>query len=160
MKHPAILIALLGICGSVYSQDLDPATTKRIIDARNYIFQVQTVSPAKGSIRQLNTGDYDLVVAGDSVIAYLPYFGRAYSAPFDSEGGIKFVSARSGYKIKQKKNRWEITIEPGDVEDVQEMYLDIYENGRATLRVTSTNRQPISFNGYIIEGKDRPRRAF
>jgi len=156
-----LLSAILSVIALSHTdaQDLDAATTKRIVDAKNYVFKAQTMTPSRGSLQQLNS-EYDLTVKGDSVIAYLPYFGRAYSAPINSEGGINFTSAKSGYTAKQKKNRYEITIEPGDITDVQQLYLDIYENGRANLRVTSINRQPISFSGYIVEGKGQARKAF
>jgi len=141
------------------AQKMDPATTKSLVDSKYYIFKAQSVSPMKGSLQQLTT-DYDFTVAGDSVIAYLPYFGRAYSAPINTEGGINFTSAKSDYRVKQKKDRWEITIEPGDVPDIQQIYLDIYDNGSANLRVNSINRQPISYHGYIVEAKGKGRRAF
>jgi len=37
--------------------------------------------------------------------------------------------------------------------------LHISSNGNATLQVISTNRQPISFNGYIEEN-NQPKKAF
>ena len=38
---------------------------------------------------------YYLKVSKDTVVAYLPYFGRAYTAPADpTEGGIKFTSTK------------------------------------------------------------------
>ena len=158
--HWLLVVMLVTLSYShAHTQDLDAATTKRIIEAKNYIFKAQTVTPSRGSLRQL-TSEYDLTVSGDSVIAYLPYFGRAYSAPINTEGGINFSSAKSGYFVKQKKNRWEITIEPGDVTDVQQLHLDIYQNGRANLLVNSINRQSISFSGYIVEGKGQVRKAF
>ncbi|HEX6193693.1 MAG TPA: DUF4251 domain-containing protein, partial [Chitinophagaceae bacterium] len=91
---------ILYMPGIANAQKLDAANTKRIVDAKNYVFKAQSVTPSRGSLRQL-TSDYDLTVAGDSLIAYLPYFGRAYSAPIDSEGGIKFTSAKSDYRVKQ-----------------------------------------------------------
>ena len=158
---PALLyLVIFASPGNLTAQELDPAITKNIVESKNFVFRAQTMSPAKGAVQHLTTNDYDLVVVGDSVIAFLPYFGRAYSAPIGSEGGIKFASARSNYKMKQKKNKWEISIEPGDVEDVQQLFLDVFENGRASLRITSINRQPISFNGYLVEGKERIKRAF
>jgi hypothetical protein len=35
------------------------------------------------------------------------------------------------------------------------MQLTISEDGYATLQVTSTNRQPISFSGYVMEIKEK-----
>jgi hypothetical protein len=145
---------LLTILGSstVTAQDLDAATVKNIVESKNFIFKAQSVAPMAGRIIPL-TSDYDVVVNSNKVVSYLPYFGRAYSAPINSEGGIKFTSTRFDYTQSMKKDKWEVRIRPRDVTDVQDMYLTIFDNGRASLRVNNTNRQNISYDGYIVEGK-------
>ena len=103
----------------------------------------------RGRVVQL-TSLYDLKVSGDSMIAQLPYFGRAYSAPINpSDNGINFTSVTFDYQVAFRKKRWEISIKPKDAPNVNEMNLIIYSNGRASLQVTSNNRQPISFDGVL-----------
>jgi hypothetical protein len=51
-------------------------------------------------------------------------------------------------------------IQPKDASDIQDMSLTIYDNGRASLHVNSVNRQSISFDGYITEGKKSGRKGF
>lgn len=154
------LISVLAGTMTAQAQSKDPAENKRIVEAKNYVFQAQTATPQRGRVVNL-TSEYDLTIAGDSIIAFLPYFGRAFTAPVPgSEGGIKFTSTSSAYSVTPKKGKWEIVIRPKDVSDVQELYLDIFENGYANLRVTSTNRSFISFNGFIREGKTKVKRAF
>jgi hypothetical protein len=106
-----------------------------------------------GRFRQLNTSEYDLRIAGDSVISYLPYFGRAYSAPLDpSKSGIQFTSTNFKYEQSpRKKGGWNILIEPKDANDVRQLTLLVTESGSASLQVISNNRQSISFNGYVAE---------
>jgi len=147
-KPGAIFIAMFISIGS-FGQAETPAT-KNLIEAQRYTFKAQTANPAAGRTRQL-TSEYDLKVYQDTVIAYLPYFGRAYSAPVDvTDGGINFTSMKFEYNVsKGKNNRWEIIIKPKDANDVQELSLTVFENGKADLQVRSNNRQPISFNGYI-----------
>ncbi len=129
---------------------------KNKIENKNYDFIVQSVTPAAGAIRQLSP-DYDLRVTSDSIISYLPYFGRAYSAPLaSSEGGINFISTKFDYSsVARNKGGWDIMIKPGDAQDVQQLFLTVFANGSATLQVISINRQPISFNGYISERNKR-----
>jgi hypothetical protein len=154
------LITMLAGTMSVQAQSKDPVENKRIVEAKNFVFSAQTATPQRGRLVNL-TSEYDLTIAGDSIIAFLPYFGRAYTAPIPgAEGGIKFTSTNSSYSMTPKKGKWEIVIRPKDVSDVQELYLDIFDNGSANLRVTSVNRSAISFNGYIREGKARAKRAF
>jgi Domain of unknown function (DUF4251) len=159
-KMGLYLLILLAGTMIARSQSKEPAENQRIIESKNYIFTAQSASPQRGRDIPL-TGEYDLTIAGDSIISYLPYFGRAYTAPLDpSKGGIMFTSVNSDYKVTPKKGKWEITIKPKDVTDVQELFLDIFDNGAASLRVTLQNRQPISFTGYVAEGKDRTKKGF
>ncbi len=155
---PVFIFITVSISSGAQSED--PATNKRIVESKNFIFKAQSALPTQGKTWQLTT-EYDLTVSGDTIIAFLPYFGRAYTAPINpSEGGIKFTSTNADYSMTTKKKRWQITIKPKDVTDIQQLYLDISESGYATLRVISLNRQPISFNGYIVEGKEKLKKAF
>ena len=134
---------------SLKAQEKDPAELKKMIESKNFIFKAQTAFPQSGNSRML-TSEYDLTVSGDKVISYLPYFGRAYTAPANSaEGGIKFTSTDFSYEMKQDKKGWQVIINPKDASGVQQLDLDISENGYATLRVNNTNRQGISFYGRI-----------
>jgi hypothetical protein len=150
LKKPAcfIIAMLFGLAAS-FAQG-EAIATKNLIESQRYIFKAQTANPASGRTRQLTT-EYDLKVSKDTIISYLPYFGRAYSAPADlTGGGINFTSMQFEYSVSRgKKNRWEIIIKPKDANDVQELSLTVFENGKADLQVRSNNRQPISFNGYI-----------
>ena len=130
------------------------AAIKNLVDSQSYVFKAQSAMPMSGRSRQL-TSDYDLKVTKDQVVSYLPYFGRAYSAPIDpSQGGIQFTSKDFDYTTTpRKKGGWDIQIKPKDNRDVQQMSLTISEDGYASLQVTSINRQPISFSGYITAVK-------
>ena len=90
---------LIGICcfntaGAQTKTDKKAARIEKmtqLINSRNYIFIADNVSPARGGGRSL-TCEYYLTVAKDSVIAFLPYFGRAYLADYSGyDGGIKFT---------------------------------------------------------------------
>lgn len=147
-----ILLALAaGTACSSSSQAQDGnANYESIIGSKNYTFIAQSVTPLGGRNRQL-TSDYDLRVLGDSVVSYLPYFGRAYSAPVNpNEGGIQFTSTQFEYQtVPRSKGGWIITIKPTDAKDVREMNLTVTSKGYATLNVISNNRQSISYNGYV-----------
>lgn len=130
------------------------ARIKNWVDSQNYVFKAQTAMPMSGASRQL-TSDYDLKITKNAVVSYLPYYGKAYSAPMDMRGGgIQFTSKDFAYKATPgKKGGWDIQIKPKDVQDVQQMSLSISENGYASLQVISTSRQPISFSGSIAPVK-------
>ncbi len=128
------------------------SSIKSLLNAKNFVFKAQSVSPTGGSLRQLTT-DYDVRVSSDTVRTFLPYFGRAYSAPIDpADGGIKFTSTSFDYQLtERKKGRFDVLIRPNDNQDVRQMLLSVSKNGYATLQVLSNNRQPITFNGIVTE---------
>jgi hypothetical protein len=135
------------------------AATKQLIEAKQYVFIAQSAMPLSGRVRQL-TPDYDLKVKKDTIVSWLPYFGRAYSAPMDpTQGGIQFTSTSFQYTVTpRKKGGWDISIKPGDARDVQQMQLSVSETGYASLQVISVNRQAISFNGYITAIKEKKKK--
>ncbi|MES1219768.1 MAG: DUF4251 domain-containing protein [Bacteroidota bacterium] len=154
------VIAILASSLALKAQEKDVAVIKEMIESKNFIFKAQSAAPQTGGTRFL-TSTYDLTVNPDKVISYLPYFGRAYSAPINpSDGGIKFTSTDFRYETKKIKKGWDITIIPKDAADVQKLYLTVFDNGSASLRVNNTNRQGISFNGYVEKNKATEKKAF
>jgi hypothetical protein len=164
------LIALSVIALNASAQT-DKATTNRIIDGKNYVFVATNAMPLNstdinnimskmqggntGGNISLTGGNYDVEVSSDSLIVYLPYYGRAYSASMNSDdNGYRFKSKKFTYETtKRKKGGWEIVINTKDVRDNVRMTLSISENGYGTLSVISNNRQSISYNGYLTEPK-------
>jgi len=135
--------------GMGQAQESKEASVQKLIASKNFVFKAQTVLPQRGSMRQL-TSDYDLRLFGDSVVSFLPFFGRAYIAPIGSEeGGIKFTSTDFMYDVQKKKKGWDITILPRDTRDVRQLFLSVSNNGYARLQVVSNNRDGIAYNGYI-----------
>lgn len=155
---------------SVFAQT-DKATTIKVLQNQDFIFQATSAMPMAnndvtrvlnrmnnsggGGTINLNGSQYDLTIKKDSITAYLPYYGRAYTATMNpDDSGTKFKSKKFNYtSVKKKKGGWTITIEPKDVKDSQKLTLDVSENGYATLYVNNINRQPISYYGYISEPK-------
>lgn len=123
---------------------------KNFVDSSKFIFVAERVNPLRGGSRHL-TSRYDVVVKKDTINSNLPFFGRAFQAPFDpTKGGIQFISHDFTYNITSKKEEeWSILIKLKDVNDVQQLIFNIFNNGTATLNVVNTHRDPISFYGYI-----------
>jgi hypothetical protein len=125
------------------------AEIKSMVEAKDYLFKAEYAQPMRGGNRYI-TPEYDFKVVKDSLIAYLPYFGRAYVAPMNTDdAGMKFTATHFDYKMVESKNGWDISIKPKDAKDVQSIQLSISKDGYATLRITSMNRDPISYQGYI-----------
>ncbi|MFV0606413.1 MAG: DUF4251 domain-containing protein [Niabella sp.] len=163
MKLNLFLIAMIVLVScSVQKSGTGQSDITMALENRNYTFTAQTVFPTEDSrfnprlmfpgsanLYQLS-GGYDVRVTADSVIAYLPFYGRSFTAPMNpSEGGIKFTSTDFSYKSTIRKKNFEIDIRPNDNRDVRSLYFVISPNGYATLQVLSNNKTPISFNGVI-----------
>jgi hypothetical protein len=163
LKNIFLLLAFVLMCISTVNaqstrkekQAAKAAEIKSLIDAQNYVFKANYANPTRGTGRAL-TSDYDLVVSKDTIIAFLPYFGRAYTAPYNpTEGGIKFTNTHFTYtSTAGKKGGWTIIIKPtnkniSDWRDIQTMIFNISSDGYASLQVISSNREGISFNGTI-----------
>jgi hypothetical protein len=154
----ALVLALTGLGLSCVAQSASSRKQTRIahiqelISSGRYVFRARSAQSMGGHTRQL-TSEYTLKVTPDTVVAFLPYFGRAYTAPMDpTKGGIQFTSTRfTGNTDARKKGGWSVTITPNDVRDVQRLNLTVSTEGYATLNVTSTQRQPISFTGIIVD---------
>ncbi|MEP6583435.1 MAG: DUF4251 domain-containing protein [Ginsengibacter sp.] len=133
-----------------YKNDSSLSAIKNMIDMHKFVFVAETMSPLRGRLRNLTSG-YDVRVSPDTLMSDLPYFGRAYTAPLDpSQGGIKFTSTKFSYDVSQEKsNKWNIVIRPGDGQDVRQLIFTVFENGTASLNVTSNSRDAISFNGRL-----------
>ena len=123
---------------------------KNMVDSQHFVFVAQSVTPLRGQFRNL-TSLYDVKISKDTMVSYLPYFGRAYTAPLNpSETGLDFTSTNFSYSASpHKKKGWDVVIKPKDNTDIQQFLFTIYDNGSAYLNVTSISRDPISFNGYI-----------
>ena len=161
MKRIIISSLFTILAATALAQDQGASAIQQAVETKNFVFKAESVTPQRSRMRQL-TPEYDVVLTPDSIISFLPYFGRAFTAPINpSEGGIKFTSTHFDYTFSQKKkNRWEIVIKPKDVSDVRELYLSIFNNGRASLGVNSSNRESISFNGIVREGNPINKKAF
>jgi hypothetical protein len=157
MRHWMNIVIVATITLAACNKSLTPEETQGIhetVAAQSYIFRAQSVSPLSGSNIQLSPG-YDLQVTPNAVIATLPYYGRAYTAPVDpSAGGIRFTSKRFKYTATQNsKGEMDIMIIPEDVPEVKQLNLHISSRGGATLNVTSRDRQAITFYGEVIKTK-------
>ncbi len=185
LKHTMLTVCLL-TAGIVYTfaQDttrretraerkaMKEADVKKLLESRRFVFKAQYANPLGGGVTSLNgrlfnfspdgTGhiylnyNYDLTIRPDSVIAYLPYYGRgqfdvAYNAN-SNDNGVMFKSTKFGYTSKTNKKRiTTVIITPQDAKYNRRLTLSVSPEGYANLSVIITNRSAISYDGYIAE---------
>lgn len=123
---------------------------KAAIESGKFIFKAQSATPSKGGVIQLTSG-YQVSVVPEEIVSDLPYYGRAFSGGYvGSDGGINFTSKSFTYSVKsKKKGGWDVTIIPSDVSQIVKVFISVTGGGYATMRITSTDRDAISYSGVI-----------
>ena len=172
MKPLTRILTIIFAFGAVQaSAQTDKETTERIVKQQNFVFNAVTAIPmadnalnqvlnqypnSRNNLLNLSGQQYDVRVTKDSVVAYLPFYGRSFTPSYDpNDSGTKFKSKDFKYNAEKKKKNWVITIEPNDVRDHQKLVFNISEKGYASLSVQNVNRQPMSFNGNLSEPKEK-----
>jgi len=158
LKIMAILLLIVGLGSGAGAQttrkdneNAKQAAIKKSVGEKSYTFTANQATPLGGGPIILNS-IYDLRIKGDSVISFLPYYGRAY---FDvgynaADGGIKFTSTKFAYKsVEKTKGGWVITIKPTDVKNITSLILRVSQDGYASLYISCVNRDAITFDGYL-----------
>lgn len=74
----------------------------KLIESENYKIDVNTAMPMRGRSIPL-TSSYSLTIRNDSVISYLPYYGRAYSIPYGGGDGLNFKAILKEYNVEMDK---------------------------------------------------------
>lgn len=149
-----LITILLQNCGTTKNSPEKQAYKRKItekIDSLSFTIKAEEAHSVRFGTIHL-TSDYDLKISKDTIKAFLPYFGRAFSTPLTpEEGGIKFTSTNFKYKIKKNphKKNWTLSIEVIDTNKTIKLYIDIWSNGTTYITVSDPDKEPISFHGYI-----------
>ena len=121
----------------------------KLIESENYKIDVNTAMPMRGRSIPL-TSSYSLTIRNDSVISYLPYYGRAYSIPYGGGDGLNFKTILKEYNVEMdKKGNAVIKFVARNPEDRYEFRAKVFPNGSASIDVNMQNRQSISFPGEL-----------
>ncbi|WP_255153964.1 DUF4251 domain-containing protein [Ferruginibacter sp. HRS2-29] len=155
LQRTAILFTIILTSLSTKAQ-LSKDSVAALVKSESFIFYASSVDPLRGTTRFL-TGNYDLKVKGDSLVSYLPYFGRSQNAPISpDETGLIFTSTDFDYSFTpRKKNSWTVTFRVKDYTNLSKYVLTIYNDGSADLMATSNFRDQISFRGYVRGIKEK-----
>ena len=122
---------------------------KVALQVRKYEIAVNRMYPSRGASKSLSYG-YSVEVRNDSLISYLPYFGRAYDVPYGGGNGLNFSAPIRNYQESQPKSDLRhIEIDVKNEEDTYLYTLDIFDNGSTDINVRSRQREPISFSGEM-----------
>ena len=152
-----ILTAAITLCGCA-SLRMTPeekaaieATVQENLDNRSFTIEVDQMNPLRGGTRHVN--NYSLQVDGDRLISCLPYFGQAWNLPYGGGKGMNFESTIRDYiETVPKGDLREITLTTNNGEDSFVFVIDVFSNGKTSIRVRSRNREPIEYQGMMRTG--------
>ena len=125
------------------------AKVKIALMEKKYKINVDRMYPMKGGSKSVSFG-YSVEVRNDSLISYLPYFGRAYNIPYGGGKGLNFSAPISSYQESQQKNGQRV-IEIGlsNSEDTYIYTLKVFDNGNSSIDVQPRKRERISYSGEM-----------
>lgn len=117
---------------------------------RRFVIEIDYMNPKYGPSKHVSYG-YSLEMKGDSIVSYLPYFGRAYMVPYGGGKGLDFTATISNWQLSQKKDGMqEGLVEVNNGEDRLFYRIDVYNDGTSSIDVWANERDPISYSGKMV----------
>lgn len=146
-----LLGALSGCASSAERAAAAAEHAQKVLSAladRHYKINITHMHPLRGGSRTVSS--FSLEVKGDTLISYLPYFGRVYWVPYGGGKGLNFMETISSYEEWEKKNGLRhIEIGLKNEEDTYLYTIEVFSNGSATIDVMARQREQISYTGEM-----------
>lgn len=116
---------------------------------RHYKITINRMNPRRGPSVSVSN-DFSLEVKGDTLISYLPYFGRAYSIPYGGGKGLNFTAPIKDYQEeKGHKDGTLIRMTVDNEEDLLTFNIEVFSNGNTTIDLTMRDKESISYSGEM-----------
>ncbi len=122
-----------------------------LVESGTFAISFDRANPARGMSRTLSP-DYEMKFENNRVTTYLPYFGRAYTAPMDpTKLAIELTDQEvSVEKEKDPKKGYSLTFSAKtQTNENITFYLKITYSGMVTLSINSSARESISYLGDL-----------
>ena len=129
------------------------ANVTNALNNRDYKISIDRMYPMRGSSRHVSFG-YSVEVKNDTLVSYLPYFGRAYNVPYGGGKGLNFSAPIGSYQefmIRNGLRRIEICVT--NDEDTYLYTIEVFDNGSSSVDVRARQRERISYSGNVEFGK-------
>jgi hypothetical protein len=126
--------------------------TEALLNAKEYVFIGLDAYPTGYRTVSLSGRQNFVKFHPELIESDMPYFGRANSSAAyasSSEGGLKFTGKPEEYTFSKKKKNYQISTVVQESGDSYNITLIVQFSGSATLTIISSDRSPISYNGYI-----------
>lgn len=125
-----------------------------LINSKEFVFTATRALPQDGNSIDLTTNTNYLKFHPEKIESYMPFFGRAYSADYGGDGGIKFTGKPQDYKLVNGKKGFEISATVAVAQDNYKLALFVSPEGSATLTIISNRKSSISYFGAISNSEE------
>ncbi len=153
---------LLNLGNDVYAQRKNKkkcrqeqfAEIQNLVTRKQFIFVANRAFPQGGHSIDLTSNYGFVAVKGKESTGDLPFFGRAYSAPYGGGGGIEFEKTeirKEKLNINKGTRKISYCFEARGIDDTYSIKMDIECNGNASLSVSCNKRSTISYMGKVSE---------
>jgi len=143
---------------------------KNLIDSKNFSFNANWAIPLGNDISNLGltlsggagifqggrvsiSSGSNFIKVNDTIAdVFLQYFGRVFFPKLNNnDGGIRYDGTIETYEVEvnEKKKSIQVVWTANPKGDFLKFFMRINANGSASVAVTSTNRQSITYNGTI-----------
>ncbi|WP_321279340.1 DUF4251 domain-containing protein [Marinifilum fragile] len=162
MKNIKLIIVMICLLASTNSfaqlsgkanrqqkKELKMQEIEQLVNNQKFTFIPRSLTTSSGYTKDLNFS-YELELNQDSTKAYLPFWGRAYIAKINDEGGILFETTADDLEIKTLNEKgFEVRFKAKGKEDTYQIKMEISKQGYTSLFITSNNKSHISYYGQI-----------
>ena len=124
---------------------------RQAVETRQLTVEVRFMQTQRYGSHRVGS-DFFLRLRGDTLDSYLPFLGRAYTAPLGSPSqGLNFTSAIEHFRRSPLNDggvRLEMSVR--SEEDRFDYRLDVFPNGKAYIHVRPQERDAVSFDGEAV----------
>ena len=132
------------------------STLEQIVESRKWAAEFNWAIPLRGNQINLIGNDNFIRFSNDSVKLFLPYFGvRQMAGGYDPVAGFEYNGLAKEFEINKNKSDNSIEVYFETDQRTEELYyrLTLYAGGNARLRVSSNQRENISYTGNYWQQK-------
>ena len=144
--------------------------TKSLLESKNFVFKANWAIPlgndvaligqnipGGGAIFQggrvdVSSNDNFIKLTDGEADVFMPYFGRVFFPKRNpQENGIEYKGSIDEYQVEinDKKKSFVVKFSANPSDDFLRFIVKISADGYASVSINSTNRQSITYNGYI-----------
>lgn len=149
------MLPMMSMAQNGHNKDSETMMASQIqnsIEAMTLNVEFNYVYPMRMPSHYLTT-TYSIRLKGDSIMSYLPYFGRAYRSNIanNDRSPLSFNSTVTDMTIKRgKKKDYVLVFKTRNDSELLEYTLTIFPNRQASLTVNSSDRESINFGGDLV----------